>query len=109
MPALPLLAVGSLLAVLPLLMYIPFAAEFSELWPLWPPHYIYLCRRFGRASKSSNMKARPLAPAPAVSCRAAPAPAPPPACCVPPAPDLVGPAAPDLARYGVLQVGAKDL
>ena len=54
--AYPLLGMGSLLLLVPLIVFLSFHREFEGLSPLYPPHFLFLLRRIAGASQQNNMK-----------------------------------------------------
>jgi len=52
----PLLAIGTILLILPLVFYLSFQEEFGNLNPLIPSHYYFLLKKSMTAIKDNNFK-----------------------------------------------------
>lgn len=50
----PLCGAAALASLLPPILYLSFAGEFSGLHPAWPPHYLFLSKRLLRALSANG-------------------------------------------------------
>lgn len=66
--AYPLIGMGTLVLLVPLIVFLSFQTEFQGLSPLWPPHFLFLLRRLVGASQQNNLKVTLSSAVPLLSC-----------------------------------------
>jgi hypothetical protein len=52
----PFIGLASILATLPMFLYLSFASDFKRIHPLRPKDYAFLCRRLLFAAQQNNLK-----------------------------------------------------